>query len=183
MTVVHDTIFSTGLEQAANNVGLRFGTGLILGLAVGDLRQRFRSRRVSLAQTALPVYPRRLAICAALRPAAQSLSSSATSSASQPIGDAIRRLPTTAGSLAAAADVLGGSRSALSHRLADLERQLGVALVQKHGHDQPRPTPCTVKDVQAPCVRGCWTTRPSLPLGLNGPRSALPLCEHARRCI
>jgi Bacterial regulatory helix-turn-helix protein, lysR family len=181
MTVVHDTIFSTGLEQAANNVGLRFGTGLILGLAVGDLRQRFRSRRVSLAQTALPVYPRRLAICAALRPAAQSLSSSATSSASQPIGDAIRRLPTTAGSLAAV--VLGGSRSALSHRLADLERQLGVALVQKHGRDQPRPTPCTVKDVQAPCVRGCWTTRPSLPLGLNGPRSALPLCEHARRCI
>jgi hypothetical protein len=83
MTVVHDTIFSTGLEQAANNAGLRFGTGLILGLAVGDLWRRFRSRRVSLAQTTLPVYPRRLAICAALRPAAQSFSSSATSSASQ----------------------------------------------------------------------------------------------------
>ncbi|WP_249159054.1 LysR substrate-binding domain-containing protein [Bradyrhizobium jicamae] len=37
------------------------------------------------------------------------------------------------GSLTAAADVLGVSRSALSHRVADLERQLGVTLMQKRG--------------------------------------------------
>jgi DNA-binding transcriptional LysR family regulator len=37
------------------------------------------------------------------------------------------------GSLTAAADILGVSRSALSHRIADLEHQLGVALIQKQG--------------------------------------------------
>ena len=41
------------------------------------------------------IYPRRRAICPALRPAAQSFLSSATSSASQPMGDAIHRLLTT----------------------------------------------------------------------------------------
>jgi hypothetical protein len=93
-TVFRDTIFSTGREQAANSAGLRFGTGLILGFAVGGLWPRFRSKRVSLAQTALRLYPRRRAIFAALRPAAQSPLSSARSSASQPIAHAIRRLPT-----------------------------------------------------------------------------------------
>jgi DNA-binding transcriptional LysR family regulator len=38
-----------------------------------------------------------------------------------------------AGSLNAAAKALGVTRSALSHRIADLEQQLGVALVQKAG--------------------------------------------------
>jgi len=38
-----------------------------------------------------------------------------------------------AGSLNAAARALGVTRSALSHRIADLEQQLGVALVQKAG--------------------------------------------------
>jgi DNA-binding transcriptional LysR family regulator len=37
------------------------------------------------------------------------------------------------GSLTGAASVLGVSRSALSHRIADLERQLGVTLIQKQG--------------------------------------------------
>ena len=37
------------------------------------------------------------------------------------------------GSLTTAAGVLGVSRSALSHRIADLEHQLGVALIQKRG--------------------------------------------------
>jgi hypothetical protein len=32
-----DTTFATGRAQAANNAGLRFGTGLILGFAVGGL--------------------------------------------------------------------------------------------------------------------------------------------------
>jgi len=36
-TVFRDTIFATGRAQAANNAGLRFGTGLILGFAVGGL--------------------------------------------------------------------------------------------------------------------------------------------------
>ena len=40
-----------------------------------------------MAQTALRLYPRRRAICAALRPTAQSFLSSATSSASQLMGD------------------------------------------------------------------------------------------------
>jgi hypothetical protein len=35
--VFRDTIFATGRAQAANNAGLRFGTGLILGFAVGGL--------------------------------------------------------------------------------------------------------------------------------------------------
>jgi hypothetical protein len=37
IAVVGDTIFATGREQAANNAGLRFGTGIILGFAVGGL--------------------------------------------------------------------------------------------------------------------------------------------------
>lgn len=37
------------------------------------------------------------------------------------------------GGLTQAAKVLGVTRSALSHRIGDLEHQLGVALVQKHG--------------------------------------------------
>jgi DNA-binding transcriptional LysR family regulator len=37
------------------------------------------------------------------------------------------------GSLTAAADILGVSRSALSHRIADLEHQLGVSLIRKQG--------------------------------------------------
>src|SRR5712675_3098061 len=85
--VFRDTFFATGRAQAANNADLRFGTGLILGFAVGCLWLRFRSKRVSLAQTALRLYPRRRAICAALRPTAQSFLSSATSSASQLMGD------------------------------------------------------------------------------------------------
>jgi hypothetical protein len=32
-----DTFFVTGRAQAANNAGLRFGTGLIFGFAVGGL--------------------------------------------------------------------------------------------------------------------------------------------------
>jgi hypothetical protein len=31
-----DTTFATGRAQAANNTGRRFGSGLILGFAVGD---------------------------------------------------------------------------------------------------------------------------------------------------
>jgi hypothetical protein len=72
ITVLRDTIFAIGREHAANNAGLRFGTGHILGFAVSGLWRRFRSKRVSLAQTALRLYPRRRAICAALCPAAQS---------------------------------------------------------------------------------------------------------------
>jgi len=37
IAVFRDTFFATGLAQAANNAGLRFGTGLILGFAVGGL--------------------------------------------------------------------------------------------------------------------------------------------------
>jgi hypothetical protein len=37
ITVFGNTIFATGREQAANNIGLRFGTGIILGFAVGGL--------------------------------------------------------------------------------------------------------------------------------------------------
>ena len=36
-TVFRDTFLATGRAQAANNAGLRFGTGLILGFAVGGL--------------------------------------------------------------------------------------------------------------------------------------------------
>jgi hypothetical protein len=36
-TVFRDTFFATGRAQAANNAGLRFGAGLILGFAVGGL--------------------------------------------------------------------------------------------------------------------------------------------------
>jgi hypothetical protein len=95
ITAFRDTILAAGREQAANNAGVRFGADLIVGFAVGGLCPRFRSKRISLAQTALRLYPRRRAICAALRPAAQSFLSSATSSASQPIGDTIHRLSTT----------------------------------------------------------------------------------------
>jgi hypothetical protein len=50
---------------------------------------------VSLPQTALRLHPRRRAICAALCPTAQGFLRSATSFASQLMGDTIRRLPTT----------------------------------------------------------------------------------------
>jgi hypothetical protein len=36
-TVFHDTFFVIGRAHAANDTGLRFGTGLILGFAVGGL--------------------------------------------------------------------------------------------------------------------------------------------------
>jgi hypothetical protein len=36
-TVLRDIFFATGRAQAADNAGLRFGTGLILGFAVGGL--------------------------------------------------------------------------------------------------------------------------------------------------
>jgi hypothetical protein len=36
-TIFRDTFFATGRTQAATNAGLRFGTGLILGFAVGGL--------------------------------------------------------------------------------------------------------------------------------------------------
>jgi hypothetical protein len=36
-TVFRDIFFATGRAQAADNAGLRFGTGLILGFAVGGL--------------------------------------------------------------------------------------------------------------------------------------------------
>jgi hypothetical protein len=36
-TAFRDTFFATGRAQAANSAGLRFGTGLILGFAVGGL--------------------------------------------------------------------------------------------------------------------------------------------------
>src|SRR5712671_3378563 len=94
-TVFRDTFFATGRAQAANNAGLRFGTGLIWGFAVGGLCPRFRPKRVSLAQTALRLNPRRCAICAALCPTAQSFLSSATSFVSQLMEHTIRRLPTT----------------------------------------------------------------------------------------
>jgi len=35
--VFRDAFFATGRAQAAYNAGLRFGTGLILGFAVGGL--------------------------------------------------------------------------------------------------------------------------------------------------
>ena len=86
VTFFRDTTFTAGRVQAAIDAGLRFGPGLILGFAVGTLWPRFRSKRVSLAQIALRLYPRRRAICAALCPTDQSFLSSATSSASQLIG-------------------------------------------------------------------------------------------------
>lgn len=94
--VLRDTFFATGRAQAANDAGLGFGGGLILGLAVGGLWPRFKPKRVSIPQTALRLYPRRRAICAALCPAAQSLLSSATSFASQPMGDYSADWPTPA---------------------------------------------------------------------------------------
>jgi hypothetical protein len=36
-TDFRDTFFATGRAQATNNAGLRFGTGLILGFAVGGM--------------------------------------------------------------------------------------------------------------------------------------------------
>jgi hypothetical protein len=36
-TAFDDTFFATGRAQAASDAGLRFGTGLILGFAVGGL--------------------------------------------------------------------------------------------------------------------------------------------------
>ncbi len=36
-TTFRDTFFATGRAQAANNAGLRFGSGRIFGFAVGGL--------------------------------------------------------------------------------------------------------------------------------------------------
>jgi hypothetical protein len=36
-TALRDTFFASGWAQAANNAGLRFETGIILGFAVGGL--------------------------------------------------------------------------------------------------------------------------------------------------
>ncbi len=82
-----DTTLCTGRAQAAKSACFRFGTDTILGFAVGGLCPRFKPMRSNLAHTALRLCPRRLAICAALRPTAQSFFSSATSSASQLMGD------------------------------------------------------------------------------------------------
>src|SRR3954470_12144819 len=94
--VLRDTFFSTRRTRAADDAGLGFGGGLILGLAVGGLWPRFKPERVNIPQTALRLHPRRRAICAALCPADQSLLSSATSFASQPIRDYSADWPTLA---------------------------------------------------------------------------------------
>src|SRR6201996_1776286 len=54
---------------------------------------------------------------------------------SQPSARALAALASfaTLGSLTEAAEALGVTRSALSHRIADLEKRLGVALVRKSG--------------------------------------------------
>ena len=78
-----ETTFATGRAQAAKDALLRLGSDKILGFAVGGLRPRFRPKRFSLALTASRLCPRRTAICAALCPEAQSLFSSAKSSAAQ----------------------------------------------------------------------------------------------------
>ena len=57
----------------------------------------------------------------------------------------------TLGTLTAAAEQLGVTRSALSHRIAELEKRLGVALVRKVGPVFPPTT-----------ANGClpaWATR------------------------
>src|SRR3954463_3954169 len=87
--VLNDTFCATERAQAADDVGLSLGAGLILGRAVGDLWPRFRLSRVSMPQTALRLHPRRPAICAALCPADQSFLRSAMSFASQPMADTI----------------------------------------------------------------------------------------------
>ena len=81
-TGLRDTTLSTGRAQAAKSDGFRFGTDTILGFAVGGLRPRFRPMRSNLAHTALRLCPRRLAICPALWPSAQSFLRSATLAAS-----------------------------------------------------------------------------------------------------
>src|ERR1700742_2683137 len=55
--------------------------------------------------------------------------------ATQPSSRALSALAIFAalGTLREAADQLGVTRSALSHRIAELEKRLGVALVRKHG--------------------------------------------------
>ena len=78
-----DTTFATGRLHAINDAVLCFRTGTILGFAVGSLRPRLMPKRFSLPQTALRLCPRRLAICAALCPEAQSFLSNAKSSAPQ----------------------------------------------------------------------------------------------------
>lgn len=60
--VLRDTFFATGRAQAADDAGVSFGGGLILGLAVGGLWPRFKPKRVSIPQTALRLHPRRRAI-------------------------------------------------------------------------------------------------------------------------
>lgn len=94
--VLRDAFFSTRRAKAVDDVGLSFGGGLILGLAVGGLWPRFKPKRVSIPQTELRLYPRRRAICAALCPAAHSLLSNATSFASQPMRDYSADWPTPA---------------------------------------------------------------------------------------
>src|SRR5207253_10854660 len=111
LPIYRDTTFTAGRAQAANNAGLRFGPGLILGFAVGTLWLRFRSKRVSLAQTALRLYPRRRAICAALCPTDQSFLSSVTSFVSQLMGDTYT--PTANYKLVGVAQVAAAIRSSL----------------------------------------------------------------------
>src|SRR6202043_1317975 len=71
-----------GRAQAAKSAGFRLGTDTILGFAVGGLCPRFKPMRSNLAHTALRLCPRRLAICPALWPLAQSFLRSATLAAS-----------------------------------------------------------------------------------------------------
>src|ERR1700722_12769542 len=82
-----DTTFATGRAQAATNA--RFGTGLILGFAVGGLCPRFRPMRSNLAHTALRLCPSRSAICPALWPLVQSAVSNTTSEAFHSMGDVL----------------------------------------------------------------------------------------------
>jgi hypothetical protein len=77
-----DTTLLTGRAQAAKSAGFRLGTDTILGFAVGGLCPRFKPMRSNLAHTALRLCPRRLAICPALWPLAQSFFRSATLAAS-----------------------------------------------------------------------------------------------------
>jgi hypothetical protein len=69
---------STGCQKR----GLSLGTDTILGFAVGGLCPRFKPMRSNLAHTALRLCAKRLAICPALWPLAQSLFRSATLAAS-----------------------------------------------------------------------------------------------------
>ena len=73
-----DTTLLTGRAQTAKSAGFRLGIDTILGFAVGGLCPRFKPMRSNLAHTALRLCPRRLAICPALWPQAQSFLRSAT---------------------------------------------------------------------------------------------------------